>query len=268
MGKDLGSVHKKANAWVSGLKEDLNFHGNALVQFQTMNTVGSIVGQLLCTLLFTILPIQWVVPGSQIGWGVFTLIQYRATNYSEMMVYRFCIGFFEAAFFPGVYYTFGSRYRPSELGRRAGIFHTGLPFAAITAGLIQSGASANLNNVAGLAGWRWMFIIVSLMTFPISLLGFFCWPGLPLKPNKFWIKEADLALHKHHFGHVSEDRISGKFSLKLLKDIFTDWTVYVFSFWNIMLYLADPQGWAGCVGTRGPEICQGVIEGSVAEKGV
>lgn len=53
----------------------------------------------------------------------------------------------------------GSWYRGHEIARRGGIFYTGLSLGTLTAGLIQAGASARLDGVNGLAGWRWMYII-------------------------------------------------------------------------------------------------------------
>lgn len=50
---------------------------------------------------------SWVIPFLDIMWGVFTLLQYRATSFGEMMAYRFFVGWFEAAFFPGMHYIFG-----------------------------------------------------------------------------------------------------------------------------------------------------------------
>ncbi|KAF7588602.1 MFS transporter (Seo1), partial [Aspergillus hancockii] len=112
------------NAYVSGLKEDLNLHGNELVHLQTMYTVGAVVGQLPFAYLFTRFPMSWLIPFMDIMWGVFTLLQYRATSYSELMAYRFMVGWFEvclplrppenqhkltphqAAFFPGMHYIF------------------------------------------------------------------------------------------------------------------------------------------------------------------
>lgn len=44
--------------------------------------------------------------------------------------------------------------RGDEIGRRAGIFYVGQMLGVLTAGLITSGASAHLDGVAGLAGWR------------------------------------------------------------------------------------------------------------------
>ncbi|GFF24671.1 probable transporter SEO1 [Aspergillus udagawae] len=83
------------NAYVSGLSDDLNLHGNALVHLQTMYTVGAVLGQIPFAYLFTKFPMSWVIPALDISWGVFTLLQYRATSYGELMAYRFLVGWFE-----------------------------------------------------------------------------------------------------------------------------------------------------------------------------
>ena len=103
------------NAWVAGLASDLDFHSNQLVDFQTMGNVGSVLGQLPFAYLFPLFPMNWQVPGMELGWAVFTLLQYRANTYSAFMAYRFLVGFFEASFFPGVHYVLGSwcKYIPS-----------------------------------------------------------------------------------------------------------------------------------------------------------
>lgn len=82
------------NAYVSGLSEDLQFHGNELVHFQTIFQVGSVIGQLPFALLFPLFPMNYLVPGMELGWGVFTLLQFRANSYAEFMAYRFFVGFF------------------------------------------------------------------------------------------------------------------------------------------------------------------------------
>ena len=60
----------------------------------------------------------------------------------------------QSAFFPAVHYVLGSWYRGDEIQRRGGVFYVGLTLGSLTAGLIQSGASAHLDGVHGLSGWR------------------------------------------------------------------------------------------------------------------
>lgn len=93
------------------MKEDLGFNGNQLVNLQMMYIVGAVVGQIPFTVLFPMYPMNYIVPMLEIFWGIFTLLQFRASGYAELMAYRFLIGVFEAAFFPGVHFVLGAWYR-------------------------------------------------------------------------------------------------------------------------------------------------------------
>lgn len=77
------------------MKEDLGFHGNELVQLQTLYTVGAVVGQLPFLFLFTHVPLNILIPSMDVCWGVFTLLQFRVTVFAEIAAYRFLVGFFE-----------------------------------------------------------------------------------------------------------------------------------------------------------------------------
>lgn len=79
------------------MKEDLGFYGNELIQLQTIYIVGAVLGQIPFLFLFTYLPMYWVIPGMDVCWGIFTLLQYRADSYAEMMAYRFFVGWFEVS---------------------------------------------------------------------------------------------------------------------------------------------------------------------------
>lgn len=72
-----------------------------------MYTLGAVLGQLPFAYLFTRLPMSWIIPSLDILWGVFTLLQFRVTSFGELAAYRFVVGWFEAAFFPGMHYVFG-----------------------------------------------------------------------------------------------------------------------------------------------------------------
>lgn len=77
------------------MKDDLGFVGNELVQLQTMYTVGAVVGQIPFMFLFTVFPMNWVIPFLDVCWGIFTLLQFRANSFAEIAAYRFLVGWFE-----------------------------------------------------------------------------------------------------------------------------------------------------------------------------
>ncbi|TVY91636.1 putative transporter [Lachnellula willkommii] len=85
------------NAYVSGLKEDLGFNANQLVNLNAMYIAGAVVGQLPFTFVFPMFPMNYTIPALEAGWGVFTLLQYRAQGFGELMAYRFLVGIFEVS---------------------------------------------------------------------------------------------------------------------------------------------------------------------------
>lgn len=90
----------------------------------------------------------------------------------------------------------GAWYRGDEIARRGGCFYVGLTLGTLTASLIQAGASARLDSVHGLEGWRWMYIICAIITIPVGILGFLILPGTPDKPNRMVLIEKDIELAK------------------------------------------------------------------------
>ncbi|KAG6013920.1 hypothetical protein E4U43_007043 [Claviceps pusilla] len=236
------------NAYVSGLKEDLGFYGNELVQLQTIYAVGAVVGQIPFMFLFPLVPMHWLVPMLDIAWGIFTLLQYRSSSFTELAAYRFLIGWFEAkvatpsqaTFFPAMHFIFGSWYRGDEIARRGGIFYVGNTLGTLTAGLIQAGASARLDGIHGLAGWRWMYIICGIITIPIGILGYILLPGTPNKPNRLFLSEHDLRVRKARLEGAGHTTCSEKISFRALKELLQQ-----SQFW--MLLMLDIFYWNACL---------------------
>lgn len=218
------------------MQEDLGFYGNELIQLQTIYIVGAVLGQIPFLFVFTYWPMYYLLPGMDILWSIFTLLQYRATGFAEMMAYRFMVGWFEAAYFPAVHYVLGSWYRRYEISRRGGIWYIGLPIGTLTAGLVQAGATARLDGVHGLAGWRWMYIICAIISLPVGIVGFFLVPGTVDQPNRLLLRAKDIEIARRRLqshGH----KVQGKLRLHHIREIFTSKHFYLVVlvdvlFWN------------------------------------
>lgn len=80
----------------------------------------------------------------------------------------------------------GSWYTPQEIGKRAMVFWLAGSIGQLFSGFLQAAAYTNLNGVYGRAGWRWLFIIDGIITFPLAVAGFFFFPNLPQSGKKTW----------------------------------------------------------------------------------
>ena len=128
------------------------------------------------------------------------------------------------------------KYKSDEISRRGGIFYVGLTLGTLTAGLLQAAASKHLNGVDGLAGWRWMFIITSIITIPLAFVGVALWPGTPDKPNKLFLSAKELELAKNRLERHGAQLKSLPFSVERLQRIFSGWRFYVLVIWDIFFF--------------------------------
>ena len=81
---------------------------------------------------------------------------------------RFLLGLTEAGFFPGVAYLLSQWFPAEYRARMLAILLLGVPVSSVVGGPI-SGALLGLDQVGGLSGWQWMFIIEGV---PATILGF------------------------------------------------------------------------------------------------
>lgn len=75
------------------------------------------------------------------------------------------------AYSVGAHFVYGSWYKKSELGTRAAIFCCFGDLGNMAGGWIQAGLLTSLDGKAGLPAWRWIYIIVSVITIPVAIFG-------------------------------------------------------------------------------------------------
>ncbi|KAK2740134.1 hypothetical protein FQN57_006249 [Myotisia sp. PD_48] len=215
-----------ANAYVSGMKEDLNFQGNQFNIINTVFTVGYILGQVPSNLALYHLKPRYFFPGMMIVWGALTMVTAAVKNPQGIMAIRFFLGLAESSTFVGTHYILGSWYTESELGKRSGIFTASGLAGTMFGGFIQTGINSSLHGRGGMPGWRWLFIIDGLVTVPIALYGFFLFPDTPSTTTAPYLTEADIALAIERVPERNPERT--KMNFAFVKKIFSSWHWYGF----------------------------------------
>lgn len=70
-------------------------------------------------------------------------------------------------------------YPPNEITFRIGLFYSSATLSGFLGGLISSGITNNMNWIANLQAWRWLFIIEGIPTVLVGILIFFILPDFP-----------------------------------------------------------------------------------------
>lgn len=236
------------NAYVSGMKESLGMHGNALVHVQNMFSIGNIVSQLPFLFVLNKIPLNYLLPTLDLCWSLMTLGQGFAQSTSAIKALRFFVGFFEGPSYLAFQYLFGCFYKHDEVVRRSAFYYFGQYIGILSAGGIQSVVYKNLNGRNGMAGWRWNFIFDFIISIIVGIIGFYCLPGDPQNCYSIFLTDNEIRLAR---ARLKENRTEANnfrkkvFSVEVWKKIIFDWKIWIVSIWDIFCWDNSNVG-SGC----------------------
>ncbi|ODA77348.1 hypothetical protein RJ55_06976 [Drechmeria coniospora] len=210
-----------ANAYVSGMREELGFVGNQLNVINTCFTVGYVLGQVPSNLsLHYVKPRIWF-PAMMLLWGGLTMVTGSVRNPQSIMAIRFFQGLAEASTFVGTHYILGAWYTEGELGKRSGLFTSSGLAGTMFGGFLQSAIYRTMDGRHGLAGWRWLFVIDGLLTIPVALYGLLLFPDTPHTTTAFYLSDCEKQLAMARIPPAAEKR--SPLSLSFLRKVLTSW---------------------------------------------
>ncbi|KAK5723584.1 hypothetical protein LTR15_005283 [Elasticomyces elasticus] len=164
--------------------------GDDLLQQTNMTSTNYAVAVSLFSVAYAVfeVPSNWIMkryvrPSRWLAillgcWGLFTIGFCGVRTYAQVVVLRFLIGMFEAGFFPGIVYFITMWYPVEERSVRIAFVLASATAAGAFGGCIAYGVG-HINGVAGLEGFRWLFIIEGLVTVACVLLVLFLLPDYP-----------------------------------------------------------------------------------------
>ncbi|KAG7797941.1 hypothetical protein KL929_001906 [Ogataea haglerorum] len=168
-----------SNAYVSGMKEDLNIVGNEYNWISIYFNIGYAVGLIPSQISMTRLSTPYWLSSCEFIWGILTLCCAFVKSVHVLFPLRFLIGLFESSAWPGMMTIFYNYYTQKELATCAALFTGSYYAGSMFTGFMQAAIYKTLNGHGGLAGWKWLFVINGLMTVAIASLGFHIVPDSP-----------------------------------------------------------------------------------------
>ncbi|KAM5347705.1 hypothetical protein ACJ41O_007529 [Fusarium nematophilum] len=194
------------NAKVAGMNDDLGLTG---AQYNMALTVF-----FFPYALFEVVTLQGIVK-----------------SYHHLLVTRILLGFTEAGFFPAATYLLTTWYCRWELQTRMAIFYSAASLAGSFSGLLAFGIQ-HMEGVAGLGGWRWIFILEGILTVCVGVSIPWILPDSPADASFLSTEERTFVAERLRrdvgiSGDGQEDPQANKFQWRYLKEAVTDWKIYL-----------------------------------------
>jgi MFS family permease len=161
-------------------------------------------------------------------WGLLTTLQMFIRTAGQLYILRLLFGAAEAGFIPGIllYLTFWfpDQYR----GRVTSLFLMGIPLAGIVGGPISGMIMQSLNDVGGLRGWQWLFLLEGLPSIAMGVMAYFYLQDGPADAHWLSNREREtIAADLENDRQNSERGFTHSFA-----EVFKDPMIYAFMFMN------------------------------------
>lgn len=130
-------------------------------------------------------PDRWI-PTQICLWSIVALSQFWLTGRTSFLVCRALLGCLQGGFIPDLILYLSYFYTKTELPVRLALFWMSLNLCSIVASFLAYG-TLHMDGVAGIAGWRWLFMIEGLLTLFIGFFTFFRMPPSPTQ-TKAWFR--------------------------------------------------------------------------------
>ena len=150
-----------------------------------------------------------------ITWGVVAAANAFVVGPTSFYIVRLLLGAAEAGFFPGITFFLAAWFPAQYRARVLAWFLVAIPVSSVLGGPV-SGLLLQMDGLAGLAGWQWMFIVEGL---PASIVGLFILMMVSDRPEEAaWLSAEERAAMGAMLAEEQRDRARHSL-LSAIKDV-------------------------------------------------
>ncbi|WP_191485045.1 MFS transporter [Pseudomonas sp. FEN] len=157
-----------------------------------------------------------------ITWGLLSACTLLVTSTTQFYILRFLLGAAEAGFLPGVLFYLTTWFPTHRRGRIIALFMIGLPLSSVIGGPLSGWVMGHFDQVSGLRGWQWLFLIEAIPSVLLGILTFW------VLPNHFrqakWLSEEEKAILE---SELQSDEVSSPESKQDFRDGFFNLKVWM-----------------------------------------
>lgn len=151
-------------------------------------------------IMYKVGPRAWITRIA-LTWGAVTVLMMFVQGEYSFYILRFILGAAEAGLFPAMAYMVTVWFAQHQRASVMGYIYLAPTIALIIGGPL-GGALMEMDDIAGLHGWQWMFIVEGLITMAIGVL---LWFKIPSKPSDAkWLTTEEASSMISHAGVPDE----------------------------------------------------------------
>ncbi|KAH6675116.1 major facilitator superfamily domain-containing protein [Halenospora varia] len=225
-----------ALAKLDHIERDLNLTATQYSTCVSILFVGYILGGIPSNMLITRIRPSWYMGSAMALWAIVSTLTGISKNFTGLLLTRFFLGITEAPFYPGALYLLSIFYTRKEVATRIAILYTGNILATAFAGLIAI-ILFKMDGIAGLEGWRWLFIIQGVVTFVVAIIGTHFLPDDPSVTR--WLTPEERIIASERIKRDTVDESGSISTIKGLKEALSDYRVWIFVFMQHMHLAAN-----------------------------
>lgn len=178
---------------------DLHMNDEVFGWAAGMFSVGYVALEVPSNLLLDRIGIRRTLLRIMVLWGLVTALLTFARSEYHLYVLRFLLGAAEGGLFPGVLFYLTYWFPDRLRGRMTSLFVMAVPFGGIIAGPISGLIMDGMQDVWGLRGWQWLFLIEGLPAVFLGVIAFFWLPDRPSEAR--WLTAAEASTILRDLSH-------------------------------------------------------------------
>lgn len=202
--------------------EDLQFSEASYGLGAGLFFVGYIIFEVPSNLILERVGARMWIARIMISWGILSAITMFVTTPTQFYIIRFLLGSAEAGFLPGVLYYLTTWFPSYRRGKIIALFMIGLPLASVIGGPLSGWIMTSFDQLHGLRGWQWLFLLEAIPSVLLGILTFWALPDNYKKAK--WLNKEEKSLLK---ADLDADNAEAKDSKSTFRDGFFNIKVWM-----------------------------------------
>jgi MFS family permease len=228
-----------SSASVTSMLSDLDLNqGNRYSVSIFIFTIANVAFQLPCTLAVRFVgPRVWFATITFL-FGLLTMCTAFIHSWRQMIALRVLLGISMSGIYPGLTYLISIWYPRREQQLRFALLQSGEVLVFATGNIVNFGLN-HLDGKAGLAGWRWMYLVQGLITCFLGIITYWWMVDFPENAQRSFrfLSDREARIAARRIQDDRADLIPEPFSWGVLLANFKDLKIYGFACMFFLLNL-------------------------------